>query len=918
MQDELRAAIERALAATELPRDIREWIFSVVSALPLGVEETYDVAMELIAHFEDGMTAGRPPAELLAAFGNEQTIAGLIRKTTRRRWPIRQDTKHIMGGHSFGGTLWQNFRYAGRRLAQSPGFTATAILSLALGIGANTAIFSLVNAVILREPPFDAPDRLVDLYISTPDFQYDPFSYPNFKDLREGTRDVFEDVAVSRLVIVQVDHEGGVEILSGEAVSGNYFPMLGLEAKVGRTLLPEDDLTPGAHPVVMLEHGYWQRSFGGRPEVVGQDIRLGGRAYTIVGVAPEEYSGMLRGVTPTVIAPIMMMDELQPTSGNELERRGAHYYFVKARLAPGVTTTDARTSLDRLANHMRELHLENFDPDTGFALVPTQDVIIYPAFDDYVRAAAWLLMAMVGLVLLMACTNLAGFLLARGVDRRKEIALRRALGASRRILIGQLLSETVLLGLAGGVAGVAVAAGLLHLLVSADLPTPIPITLDLSLDATVLGFCLAVSLLAGLVLGLAPALHSTNPDVASIIRDESTGGEGRGRSRLSNMLVVAQVAGSLVLLVGAGLFLRSARQLQSVDPGFGREPTGILSLLVPSNRYSEEEGRVFARALMDRIRQLPGVQSVGLIGNMHLDVSNVAMMSINVDGVDPPQGREFHRVDQTAVDPGFFDAAGIRILRGRNFNEHDLSGAPPVAVINQAMADRFWPDQDPVGRMIRRIDADDLMVVGVSTNAKIRSMGKPPRPFIYRPYGQSYRTFFHVLARTSLDPSRTAHEMMAAGRELDPDLWVWETKTMERYLSVHLMPARLSALIITAFAVVALALATIGLYGIVSYAVSRRTREVGIRMSLGADRIRVIRTLMGNAIQLVVIGGVMGIGLAWAAAALLSGFLFDVSSRDPMTFLLAIAVLGAAAIIAAYIPARRAGRMDPATALRTE
>jgi putative ABC transport system permease protein len=560
----------------------------------------------------------------------------------------------------------------------------------------------------------------------------------------------------------------------------------------------------------------------------------------------------------------------------------------------------------------------DWDLDAGFTLVATDDVIVIPPFDQFVHAAAWLLMAVVGLVLLMACTNLASFLLAKGVDRRKEIALRVALGATRTSLMGQLLSETVLLGLAGGAAGVLVAVGLLRILVTAELPLPIPITLDLSLDATVLGFSLGISLLAGIVLGLAPAVQSTKPDVASTLTDQSTGGGQRGGSLLRSVLVVAQVSFSLVLLVGAGLFLRSFEQVQLVDAGFGQEPTALMSFLVPATRFSEDEGRIFIRTLTEEFERLPGVQAVGHIGNIHLNTLSAYNYDISVDGVEPPPGRDFFSVDYTAVDPGFFNASGIRILQDRNFDARDLPDSPQVAIINSAMAEKFWPGQDPIGRTIRRENEGDLTVVGVASTAKIRSIGESPQPFIYRPYSQDYTPFLTVLARTSIDPEQTALDLLAAGRELDPELWVWETKTMERHLAVQRLPARLSALILSAFAVLALALASIGLYGIVSYAVSRRTREVGIRMSLGADGAMVIRMLMSSGMKLVAVGSAIGLAMAFAAAKLVSGLLFNVSSFDLMTFLTVPLVLGTAATLAAYIPARRASRVDPASALRAE
>jgi putative ABC transport system permease protein len=438
------------------------------------------------------------------------------------------------------------------------------------------------------------------------------------------------------------------------------------------------------------------------------------------------------------------------------------------------------------------------------------------------------------------------------------------------------------------------------------------------LDATVLGFSLGISFLAGVVLGLAPAVQSTKPDVASTLRDESAGGGQRGRTMLRRVLVVAQVSLSLVLLVCAGLFLRSFEQVQSVDAGFGRKPTALMSFMVPAARFSEDEGRVYAGLLKETFEKLPGVEAVGFIANIHLNTLSVHNYDISVDGVEPPPERDTFSVDYTEVDSGFFDAAGIQLLQGRNFDGSDLPDSPQVAIINKAMADKFWPGRDPLGRMIRRANDEDLMVVGVVSTAKIRSIGESLRPFIYRPYSQVYSPFLNVLARTSLDPERTALEMLAAGREFDPELWVWEVKTMERFLAVQRLPARLSALVLSAFAVLGLALASIGLYGVVSYAVSRRTREVGIRMSLGADSTGVIRMLMASGLKLVAVGGVIGLVMAFAAARLVSGLLFNVSSFDVMTFLLVPLVLGAVGTLAAYIPARRASRIDPAAALRAE
>jgi predicted permease len=815
-------------------------------------------------------------------------------------------------------TLWKNVLYAGRRLAGRPGFTVVAIISLALGIGANTAIFSLVNAILLRKPPIVKPEELVDIYVSSPEFEYNVFSYPDYRDFVEGTREVFAEVASTRITLTQVDREGGVELIPGEIVTGSYFRTLGIEAAFGRMILPEDDVAKGAHRVVVLGHGFWQKAYGGDPGVVGREIRIAGRPYEILGVAPEAYEGHFRGFVPAFFAPRMMVNELDPGTGDELEERGNHSVFVTARLKPGVSLVRAQAAADAVAARLRESRIEDWEPSASFLLIPSAKVLLYPPFDRFVRAAAWLLMVVVGLVLLIACVNLASFLLARAIDRRKEVALRIALGASRKALIGQLLTETTLLALLGGIAGVALGRGLLTVLVGADLPLPIPITLDLDLDATVLAFNLLISLAAGLLLGLAPALQTTNPDVAATIKDETAGVGRSGGLTLRNALVVLQVATSVVLLVGAGLFLRSFQRIQTVDPGFGREPSALLTFIIPSTRYSEEEARAFVRRLEERLLDLPGVTAVGATGNIHLNTLSTQNMDINVEGVEPPPERDAHMVDRAEVDAGFFEAAGVRILRGRNFESYDLPDSQQVAVVNEALAEKFWPGRDALGGMLRRPGGKDLLIVGIASNAKIRSLGEAPRPFVYRPLSQDYTSYLTMVAKCAGDPDRVALDLMAAARELDPELWIWEAKSMARHLGIVLLPARLSAIVLSAFAVVALVLASIGLYGIVSYSVAQRAREVGIRMSLGAGAGSVVSMLMRSGLKLVVFGGILGIGGALLLAPALANLLFGIRPTDLVAFVAMPLVLGAVAALSAYIPARRASRIDPVRALRAE
>ena len=490
----------------------------------------------------------------------------------------------------------------------------------------------------------------------------------------------------------------------------------------------------------MLGYGFWQRSFGGDPNVVGQTIRIGGLAYTIVGVAPERFTGYFQGMVPAIYAPLKMINQLMATNDDELEKRGNHSMFVTARLRPGVTLPQAQVALDAVAAQLTEDRLDEWDPNAALVMVPSIDVILIPPFDQFVRAAAWLLMVVVGLILLMACMNLASFLLARAVDRRKEIAVRLALGATRRNLVGQLMTETVVLGLLGGAAGIALSTSLLRALMAADLPLPMPVELDLEPDGLVLGFTLAASVAAGLVLGLMPAWQSTKPDLAVTLKDESAGAGKPGKLNLRNSLVVLQVTVSVLLLVGAGLFLRSFQRIQDVDPGFGGEPAGVVQMMIPGTRYTENTGRQFIDRLRDRVDALPGVEAVGFMDNLHLNTLSTNTMGFNVDGVEPPPDETMHRADRGRIDPGFLEAAGIRVVRGRNFDQaRDSLDSPRVAIVSAALAQRFWGRLDVPGETLRRWDDEDILIVGVASDTKIRTLGEAPRPFVYLPTVRAIR-----------------------------------------------------------------------------------------------------------------------------------------------------------------------------------
>ena len=871
-----------------------------------------EISTHLALETERRIDAGDSPEEAQRAARKEFGNILLVKDVTRDMW-----------GWGFVERTWHDVRYGARMLRKRPGFTVVAVLSLAIGIGANTAIFSVVNAVLLRQVPYDRPEELVNIYTHLPSFPFAAVSYPNFEDLRDGTTEVFSGMASAALVPVQIDQAEGVGFVLAEAVTGDFFRLLGIEPLLGRAIGPEDDLAPGAHPVVMLSHGYWRSRFAADPDVVGRELRVGGRAYSIIGVVPATYRGSVRAVEPLLYAPMTMLNELLDTDNTE--NRDNHGQFAKARLAPGVTLAQAETAVAAVAASLTTTRPDGWVPGYAFAVVPTTDVLMLPPVDQLIRATAWLLMVVVGLVLLVACTNLASFLLARERDRRRDVAVRLALGASRGALVRQSLTETTLLGLLGGGAGVGLAVWLLGALAEADLPLlPLPVTLDFGLDWTVLAFTFGISVLAGTVLGLLPALQSTRLEVAQTLKAESTGGGAPGQLRWRNVLVVTQLTVSLVLIVGAGLFLRSWQQMLAVDPGFGRSPTALLSVRIPgiagNARQQAGNTRQQTDRLLDRFRALPGVDAVGRIDGLPLDPVHINVIRFTVDGHAPPQDFEWFQADVRRVDGGFFEAAGIPIVRGRSFMDAEPPDGQRVAIISEAMARRFWPDGDAVGRIVHQTTGDqaDLRVVGVASDISVRALGESPRLMVYLSYEQVPIRGVTFVARTSADPEQTALALMTAGRDVDPDLRVVEAKTMTRHLSTALLPGQLIAFLVSVFGVLSLLLAAIGLYGVVSYAVATRAREVGIRMALGADAPAVVRLLTASGARLILVGSGIGLVLSLLVTRLLSGLLFGIETFDPITFVGAGLVLGATSLLAAYLPARRASHVDLVAALRAD
>jgi predicted permease len=614
-----------------------------------------------------------------------------------------------------------------------------------------------------------------------------------------------------------------------------------------------------------------------------------------------------------------MANQLQPRTTDQLAMRFNHSYFGRVRLADGQTIAAAHVVLDRFAGDMRRLHPDEWSPHSTLRLYPLSQIAVSPLIDGIVVPAASALMIVVGLVLIIACANLASFLLAQARDRQREIAIRLALGASRRVLVRQLLVESLALALVGGAVGVLFSTVALRTLLHVKLPLPLPLNLDVGLDARVLTFVIAASVIAGILFGLLPAIQATRPDVIDTIKNENAGAKPGRRFTMRSGLVVAQTAISLVLLVTAALFLRSFAAQSRVDPGFGSAPTGLIWMAMPTDRYGADRQQPALRDIERRMRALPNVENVGITNNILLNPLNESDRAINVDGFQPPKGERGFPVEYSTADSGFFDAAGIPLLSGRIFNSGDLPTTSPVAVIDDAMARRFWPTGNAVGRTFRA-DMTVYRIIGITRTTKVRSLGEAPQSFFFLAFAQSPSPDFHLLAkaRPGTDAAQTTTRMMSALRAIDPAFMIIQAKTMQQHLAAMVLPAQLGAVAFALFAGLALALAMIGIYGIVRYAVARRSREVAIRLAVGASPDGVVRLLMREGLTLVGGGAAIGIVLGLLASRALQSLLYGVPAIDPIAFIAASATLIAVGALAAFLPARRASRVDPASALRAE
>lgn len=808
----------------------------------------------------------------------------------------------------------RDLRYAVRSLVKNPGFSLVVIATLALGIGLNTAVFSAVDALLLRPlPGVRDPGELVQLYRTWPGGElYGSSSVPHYRDLRDRTAGVFSGVAAWSFEPMNLSPGGRPQRVMGMMVSANYFAVLGVNAARGRTFSAAEDEGPGAHPVAVLSHAGWQSIFGGDPEVVGRTIVLNGRSYTVVGVAPKEFKGIIPIVSPALWVPLMQLDHIRPGLGERLfETRGSNFMEVVARLAPGVTTAIARQRLDALASALREDYPDHYR-DTGIQLVPQPEAGIHPMLRTAQVGLTSVVMAVVAMLLLIACVNVANLLLARARDRAREMAVRLSLGARRGVLVRQLLTESLLLSGLAGVAGVAVAWWTIRLANRVRLPMDVDFAPGLELSPTVLGFTLAVSMATGILFGLAPALQATRPALVPALKGEAP--TGASRSRMSRGLVVAQMALSIVLLVSAGLFLRNLRAATQVDKGFTSDNLLVAEVDPGLQGYSRSRSEEFFRRLRERLAAMPTVRAVGLSDRVPLSLGG-SNWAVQIPGYTPAPN-EGMSIEVARVAPGYFEAIGTPVLEGRGFAERDDSAAAPVMVVNRRFVERFWPGESAIGRVVR-LEGRDHSVIGVVPTGKYRSLGEDPLAFMYLAQAQHWTTGMAVLVRTAGDPADVAAALRQEVAAFDPDLPLSNVRSMNRHLGLALLPARVTGIVLGVFGLLGLVLASVGVYGVMSHAVAQRHREIGIRVAVGAASGAVVRLLLREGLALVAVGMAIGLAGALAGARLLSGLLYG-SGADPLTFAAVPLVLGGVALLAIWIPARRASRVDPVVVLRQE
>lgn len=804
--------------------------------------------------------------------------------------------------------LLQDLRYALRTLLKKPGFVLIAVVTLALGIGASTAIFTVVDAALLRGLPYRSPEQLYHVWESTPqkEFAQREFSYPDYQDYQQNK--VFESIAA---------YTGGGAIMSGRgepervfspSATANFFSVLGVEPVIGRAFQPGED-KPGAPRVTMLTYGMWQRRFGGDAGIIGQSLTLNGDSYTVIGVLPASFQFALRSAD--------LWRPYQPTEA-QLTRRFMHGTNVIGRLKPGVSAQQAQSELSVIASRIEQEHNQSH-AGTGVRLIPLQEQVV-----GQVKPILLVLLAAVGFVLLIACANVASLMLTRSISRQKEVAIRAALGASRWRVARQLLTESVLLSLAGGAAGLLIAYWGVDALVAA-LPdsqiNSLPFLKSLHIDVRILGFSFGLSLLTGIVFGLAPALQSSRLDLNEVLKEGGRASSGGARQRLRSALVMTEIALAVVLLVGAGLMMKSLLRLLQANLGFNPENVLTVTVALPPAKYTDPNSQVsFHQQLKERVQSLPGVNGTGTVNILPLQSGNTTRFIVEGDPVPPP-GQEIE-ANFRVVDESYFQTLGVPLVAGRMFDDRDKAGAPGVVMIGKTVADRIFAGREAVGRRLvyAGVQSPPVLIVGVVGDVKIGGLDDAIRPVLYYPYRQNPSMTTNLVVRTTTDPTTLAGAIRNETRLLEPEIALFNVRAMEQLISDS--PAafmrRFPAQLIGIFAGVALLLASIGIYGVVSYSVSQQTHYIGVRMALGAQTSDILKMVLKQGLVVSLAGMAIGVLAALGLMRLLRSLLYEVGTSDLGTFAIVVCTLFVVALVASYIPARRATKVDPLVALRYE
>jgi predicted permease len=812
------------------------------------------------------------------------------------------------------GTLLQDLRYGIRMLAKNPGFTAVAVLSLALGIGGNATVFSWLEAVLLHPLALvQNSNELVDVESIMPDGEYHTSSYPNYKDYRDQNH-VFSGMIGFELVGTNLKLEKELQPQRnwGLIVTENYFDLLGVNAARGRVFHADEAHGPNSDPYIILSDGLWRRRFGADPKVIGTSVQINQHPFTVIGIAPRGFGGSIVGIAAEYFVPMLMQPQALP--GESLEERNPTFIHMMGRLKPGVTLEQARAEMTTIARQLEQQY-PGTNRNVGAYVCPVWQA--HYGLQTFLLPVLAFLMVVVVLVLLIACANVANLLLARATVREKEIAIRSALGADRARLIRQLLAESLLLAGLGGIAGILLTLWTSNFLTVFMPPAHLPVGLPLGVDGRILGFTLALSIVTGVIFGLAPALQISRPNVNASLKDGGrTASSSSGQHRLRNLLVVTETILAVVLLAGAGLLVRSLRSAVASSPGFRADHVLLTAFDLRGNGYSNDNAAAFFEQLTDRLKSVPGVEGATLERYVPMWFTGRSYTEPELEGYAPRPG-EKNLIDYNVVGANYFSIMQIPIVSGREFTTQDRLETPRVCIVNQTMAERFWPGQNPVGRHVGTWERQ-WTIAGVVKDIKYHSLSEQPEPFLYVPFSQHTGGDANILVRTSGDPLKLLPQVREQVRSLDPGVAILESDTVSELLSVSLFAYRTAALLAAVLGGLGLLLAAMGIYGVLSYSVSQRSHEIGIRMALGAAPKDVLSLVVGQGMRLTFVGVSLGLIAALGTMHLLGSLLYGVTSTDPLTFASVMAVLSAVALIACYIPARRAMAVDPMVALRHE